>query len=260
MGRFVDQNDPSRLLADLTSDEGEKPSKSRSTRYANRTRSDVRKARVDRPAASQQRPADVSERVWGLTDQFLEHGERLFDRKLPVNRAKFAQRLTARVNHDEAARKILQPREWDRETRRVCRTPLSPEEFEKAAQQVNDILAEMIEVFYANLESGDDWDSWLDRKFLDCWSELWYRASQNLEVRALVDGLSRGTVSRRPANYKMADPEKIRSRQVKRSINRYLREHPNERHPDRDPITDEQRSEFQGWVAERKGTRDSVAN
>ena len=210
------------------------------------------------PRSSQQQPADVSDNVWGLAEQFIEEGKAFFGRNIPVNRAEFSKRLSEQINSDPDVRNALSPLEWNEAHTHVVRTRLPEEEFTKAVDKVNAIVAEMITRFWSNLEVGTALNGGLQFRFLhDDWDELWYQAAMNLEVKGLVKGLADGTVSKRPANYRMVSEESQEAHRLKRLQIRLRREGNTE---DREELTDEKREGFAAWVADRKRTRDSVAN
>lgn len=177
-----------------------------------------------------------------------------------MNRGDFAIRLSERINRDPNAQRLLRPRAWDSEARRVLAVPMTQEQVDSNLVRLNDVVAEMISVFWRSLTVEDDWDSWLDRRFLDCWEELWHRAAQNLDIRELRTAMASGSAVRRPQNFRMVDPEKARSRKQKRIINRYLREHPNGAVDDQPLVTPDQQAEFEAWLAVRQTIRASVAN
>ena len=212
------------------------------------------------PRSSQQQPADVSDNVWGLAEQFIEEGKAFFGRNIPVNRAEFSKRLAEQINSDPDVKNMLSPLEWNAAHTHVVRTRLPEDQFAKAVDKVNAIVAEMITRFWSNLEVGTALNGGLQFRFLhDDWDELWYQAEMNLEVKGLVKGLADGTVSKRPANYRMVSEESRNAHRLKRLQIRLRREDALQG-DEVESLTDEKREAFAAWVADRKRTRDSVAN
>lgn len=207
---------------------------------------------------SQQKPGEVSENVWGLAEQFLEQGKTFFGRNVPVNRAEFSKRLSAVINDDRDVKNLLAPWDWNEDRTRLVRTRLSASEFAKAVDRINDVVSEMINVFWANLEAGAQNSGGLQFRFLDDdWAQLWYVAETNLEVRKLVKGLETGETNRVEANYRQVSEE---SREVHRMRRLQIRLRRQTAEPERKPVTEDDRSAFRDWVAERKRTHASLAN
>lgn len=206
---------------------------------------------------SQQKPAEVSDHVWGLAEHFLELGKAFFGRNIPVNRAEFSKRLSERINTDPDVHAMLRPLEWN-DKHRLVRTRLPQAEHDKRVERINDIVAEMISLFWSRLEAGAPNSGAIQFRFLDDdWGQLWYDAVTNLEVRKLVEGLETGETKRVPANYRMVSQESQDAHRMKRL---QIRLRNQQDAPDRPTVTDEDRATFDEWVAERNETRGSVAN
>lgn len=209
------------------------------------------------PRASQQKPAEVSDNVWGLAEHFLEAGKAFFGRHIPVNRAEFSKRLSETINTDRDVVNLLRPWEWDDDHKYLHRTPLTEPALGRAILWINDVVAEMIDLFWNRLEQGAANSGSLQFRFLDDdWAALWYDAVTNLEVRKIHKGLETGETKRVPANYRMVSEESQAAHRMKRL---QIRLRNQEDKPERAPLTDEERAEFADWVAERNRTRDSVA-
>lgn len=249
------------MLQHLTQDESD----DEEDNYASKKKGKSRRNRTHRsnptpvpgPRASQQKPAEVSDNVWGLAEQFLEGGKAFFGRHIPVNRAEFAKRLAERINNDPDVRALLHPLDWNDE-HRLVRTRLPEDEFTARVARVNDIVAEMMTRFWVSLEVGANNTGGLQFRFLDDdWDELWYDAVKNLMVREIVKGLDTGKTKRVAANYRQVPEESRAAHRLKRLQMRLRRQSDR---PERGTLTDQDREGFSDWVAERNRSRDSVRN
>lgn len=132
----------------------------------------------------QQRPADVSARVWGLAEQFLEEGQAACGAHLPINKVKFARRLSDRINGDKEIQDLLRHRgpDW-----------------------VNDLVSDMIQRFWTGLQEGAHPVGVLQFVFLDeDWPDLLEDARVNANLRIVLGGLETGETAVRGHSAKFA--------------------------------------------------------
>ena len=116
------------------------------------------------PVRGPQRPEEVSERVWGLAQQWVEVGTETTGQRPPVRLPEFSQRLDKTLRQTKFIRFVLNgPRQLDMLT------------FEDGMDYANDLVSRMVRLFWDNLEVGtklgvaqfvfleDDWDYLLER-------------------------------------------------------------------------------------------------
>lgn len=119
-----------------------------------------------------QRPDGVSERVWGIAEQWLETGKATTGERPPVRLPEFSQRLHERIQRTKFIALVL-----------TERTDEFSMVFERGPDYVDDLLARMVEIFWDTLEVGTR-NSSLQFAFLnDDWDLLVEQARSSLQVR-----------------------------------------------------------------------------
>lgn len=119
-----------------------------------------------------EKPVEVSDRVWANAQDWKDQGREIFDRPVPVNQVQFARRLNGAILKDKFAQRILR---------------------ERGPEWLNEVIDRMIKTFWASLEVGDENTSSLQFKFLsDDWDELLYRAHNSVLVHKIDASLRTG--------------------------------------------------------------------
>lgn len=168
MARYRDPSDPSSLWEEGASESQPEPRrKSTSKGWQPRQERRSRQQTYDRPkSSSKTKPAEVSDRVWGLAEHWMERGTAALGKRPPmVNQAEFAKRLHAAIQADRATVRLLR---------------------ERGADHLNDILARMVDIFWAEIERGQE-GAVLQMLFLDSWDALMDRAQTAFMVDWLKD-------------------------------------------------------------------------
>lgn len=166
---YVDESNPGRVLEEkpqMSSRPGRKTWKDRSHHPEFPT-----------PAQKNTRPPEVSERVWGLAEQWLEMGEAQFGKRPPVSKVEFSKRLDTRILADERLQRWLRisPERWQE---------VFPGVWNSGIEFVNDVLYRMLELFYENLTEDQKNTSALQFAFLnDEWDEWSYHAVTSVQVK-----------------------------------------------------------------------------
>lgn len=236
MGKWKNDSDPTNIWDDESEDLDTRPRKAHPAR---KHRKPNHVPGTQFPARNQ-KPPEVSDLVWGLAEMWVEQGTQTFGRRPPVNLPEFSKRLSEKINTDPDVKRMLSPKRFNPETGYVQRVDLSPEQVAQRIERVNGILARMIEIFWENLEEGDQNTSSLQFKFLgDEWDQTWYDAEVSVDVRDIRS--KSDEITTRPMNFRMADPAQVRARENARKVRQYLRDHPDEKHPD--PPSPEQREQ-----------------
>lgn len=190
MKKFTRDSDPTAALFQDETESEEEPRPRRST-GSQRDRNQSRRGRSHKPRAvlqdqprskSTQRPDEVSERVWGLAEQWMEAGEAHFGRRPPVNQAGFSKRLKAKINSDPQLLPWLKkgPGYWERF-----------ETWDDGFEFVNDVVARAIEMFYEYLTEDQKNSAALQFAFLnDEWDEWIYQAIDSVKIRWIKTNVS----------------------------------------------------------------------
>lgn len=152
------------LTADEPQEESEYAPKRGANRGSSSTQGGHRHQQTHRP--KNQRPADVSVRVWGMAQHWVDLGTAALGRRPKVNLEEFSKRLSSTIHNDPEFRKILADKDrWG---------------------YVDDLLVRMIEMFWEDLDgtgrSASQW-TFLD----DQWDDLRYDAATSLRVRYLKE-------------------------------------------------------------------------
>lgn len=170
MEKFTRDSDPTNVYDDVEPEEQSRP---RKTASIQKERNQSRRGRGGKPKVihkdqprtkSTQRPADVSERVWALAEQWMDAGTAHFGRRPPVNQAEFSKRLAAKINTDPQLLVWFKKPVgyWDQF-----------DWWESAYDFVNDVVARAMEMFFEFLTEdqkpstvqwaflGDEWDEWI---------------------------------------------------------------------------------------------------
>ena len=164
--RFRDPSDPSSLWDDGSPEPEPQPrrkptSKGWQPRQEKKYRQRVEVTGRQSGKSSRTKPAEVSERVWGLTEHWLERGTAALGKRPPmVNQAEFAKRLDAVIKTDRPTVKLLRQRGPD---------------------HLNDIVSRMIDIFWAEIEKGEE-HGVHQMLFLDVWGSLLDRAQTQFMV------------------------------------------------------------------------------
>lgn len=162
-------------LEELAPEEGDEPqhrygrSKSKPTKKDKKPKQDTTTG--DQPQSRGQknvRPEEVSERTWGLAEQWLEMGLGHFGKRPPVNKQEFSKRLDAKIKGDPNLTKWLKmkPEFW-----------ADTGKWDNGGDFVNDVVSKMIDLFYKYLIANQTNTSALQFDFLnDEWDEWAYQA------------------------------------------------------------------------------------
>lgn len=108
------------------------------------------------------RPAEVSERMWGMAEQWIDLGTAALGHRPPVNLEEFSKRFSSTARRDPEVKRMFKAR---------------------GMEYVENVLVRMIELFW---ESGDPNRSAGTSQFVflhDEWDDLIYDAETSLEVR-----------------------------------------------------------------------------
>lgn len=118
------------------------------------------------------RPAEVSERVWGLAEFWIQRGEVALGTRPAVNLPEFSKRLQAAIQADQDIRKAIE-------------RPEGQNPAEVGPEYVNDLISVMIENFWDTLAEGDKTHHQF--KFLrDDWDDLYVAAETSLRVKRIL--------------------------------------------------------------------------
>lgn len=119
------------------------------------------------------KPEGVSERAWGLAEQWLDLGEAKFGKRPPVKRQGFSQRLSDKVQQDQRLRRLL----------RVPDQKFQPD-YADSSDYVTAVVFRAMEMFFEHLTEEQGNTSRLQWDFLsDEWDEWIYEAIKSLQVR-----------------------------------------------------------------------------
>jgi hypothetical protein len=127
--------------------------------------------------ASKKKPAEVSDRVWELSEQWMEMATAALGQHPRVNQAEFAKRLDAKIAEDKSLGRWLRFRpEWWQEH--------FPGKWESGVEFLNDVLARMLEMFFGSLTDEQvSKPGSLQFAFLtDEWDEWCYHATTSVQV------------------------------------------------------------------------------
>jgi hypothetical protein len=116
--------------------------------------------------SSDQKPGEVSDKVWALAQYWLRVGTETWGRRPPVNLASFSTRLHTVINNDPEVKKILRKKYKHGTT----------------SEYLTRIFQASVDIFWDSLEEGDpndatiqftflgeDWEFWLERGMDRVW-------------------------------------------------------------------------------------------
>lgn len=172
MTKYRDDSDPRNIWGD-----DDQPSESRpQPRNQWGSRQERRGTRQSSPApARNQRPAEVSERVWGLAEHWIERGTAALGKRPPVSLQEFSKRLGDTIRQTKPFQAALRP---------AAAAGVPP--WEHGPDYVNDLLSRMVEMFWDGLEAGESNSAALQFRFLDdTWDGLLDAAQTSLRVARL---------------------------------------------------------------------------
>lgn len=169
------------LLDDLAGDDKKQPERSRPRRKV-RARDQGRVFVAGPP--KDLRPDEVSERVWGIAEQWLETGAAHFGKPVAVNKREFAKRLATKIRNDRSLGVWLRrpPDFWDYFG-----------SWDDGYDFVNEVLAKMSDLFWGHLIEAQKNIPAIQYDFLDReWDEWVYQAVTAIQVAWLKDHESWG--------------------------------------------------------------------
>lgn len=149
---------------------------------------------ADKPrTASSVKPDEVSDRAWSIAQFWIQEGEKTFGQRPPVNLAEFSRRLQNVIVGNPEMVSAIQGAEGRNQD-------------ECGAEYVEDLVMEMVVVFWRELTQGDTLTPGLQFKFLvDEWDRLEDRCRTTLRVRRIL-----------------RNPHRVTAFEVSKSENPYL--------------------------------------